>query len=326
MQGLDERMLDRLKTGAGAFACGEYLAELDTLHRSEILKDAAYDRLRRKIAAVEELFEEAERNWNQTFYLMFFRTLGDKRNQRAYLDLARRATYAMVLRERAVPRNVEALLLGASGLLGLYRHDTYTLDLGRDFVYLASKYGIEPMDASAWDFTRIHPANHPVLRVAQAAAFFAGHDFVMERMLDCRTPEDAARLFGVEASAYWCTHSLPAVRSQEMPKRIGTFKANLLAINLVSILQLRLRQPHGQRPVARPRRNAARTHAGRRERLHARLAQRGHDAPQRLRIAGVAPARHRILPQTAVRGVSDRSAPNKKPHRGLIYCKKYLFL
>lgn len=237
MQDRDKRMLDRLKTGAGAFACGEYLAELDTLHRSEILKDAAYDRLRRKIAAVEELFEEAERNWNQTFYLMFFRTLGDKRNQRAYLDLARRATYAMVLRERAVPRNVEALLLGASGLLGLYRHDTYTLDLGRDFVYLASKYGIEPMDASAWDFTRIHPANHPVLRVAQAAAFFAGHDFVMERMLDCRTPEDAARLFGVEASAYWCTHSLPAVRSQEMPKRIGTFKANLLAINLVSILQ-----------------------------------------------------------------------------------------
>ena len=76
-----------------------------------------------------------------------------------------------------------------------------------------------------------------MLRVAQAAAFFAGHDFVMERMLDCRTPEDAARLFGVEASAYWCTHSLPAVRSQEMPKRIGTFKANLLAINLVSILQ-----------------------------------------------------------------------------------------
>lgn len=326
MQGLDERMLDRLKTGAGAFACGEYLAELDTLHRSEILKDAAYDRLRRKIAAVEELFEEAERNWNQTFYLMFFRTLGDKRNQRAYLDLARRATYAMVLRERAVPRNVEALLLGASGLLGLYRHDTYTLDLGRDFVYLASKYGIEPMDASAWDFTRIHPANHPVLRVAQAAAFFAGHDFVMERMLDCRTPEDAARLFGVEASAY-LVHALAAGRALAGDAQAHRHLQSQPAGHQPRLdPRVRLRQPHGQRPVARPRRNAARTHAGRRERLHARLAQRGHDAPQRLRIAGAAPARHRILPQTAVRGVSDRSAPNKKPHRGLIYCKKYLFL
>lgn len=232
-----ERMLNRLKAGAGTYACGETLAAMDTLHRSEILTDLAYDRLRRKITAVEQLFEKADRNWNQTFYLMFFRTLGDKRNQSAFLDLARRATYAMVLRERASLHNVEALLFGASGLLGLYNHDTYTLDLRRDFVYLASKYDIVPMDPSAWDFTRIHPANHPVLRIAQAAAFFARHDFVMERMLDCRTPEDTARLFGAEASQYWCTHHLPAVRSDDMPKRIGTFKANLMGINLVSIMQ-----------------------------------------------------------------------------------------
>lgn len=232
-----ERMLNRLMAGAGTYACGETLAAMDTLHRSEILTDLAYDRLRRKITAVEQLFEEADRNWNQTFYLMFFRTLGDKRNQPAFLNLARRATYAMVLRERASLHNVEALLFGASGLLVLYDHDAYTLDLRRDFVYLASKYDVAPMNPSAWDFTRIHPANHPVLRIAQAAAFFAGHDFVMERMLDCRTPEDAARLFGTEASQYWCTHHLPAVRSGDMPKRIGTFKANLMAINLVSIMQ-----------------------------------------------------------------------------------------
>lgn len=233
----DERIPDGPDAGVGPSGCGAYLAALDSLHRSEILKDAAFDRLRRKLKAVERLFEEAGRNWNQTFYLMFFRTLGDKRNQEAYLDLARRATYAMVLRERASLHNVEALLLGASGLLGLYRHDAYTLDLGRDFVYLAAKYGIEPKDASAWDFARIHPANHPVLRVAQAAAFFAGHDFVMERMLDCRTPDDAARLFGTAASEYWHTHHLPAIRSQEVPKRIGIFKANLMAINLVSVMQ-----------------------------------------------------------------------------------------
>ncbi len=237
MEERDARMLNRLRAGARVYACGEYLAELDPLHRSAILTAALYDRLRRKIAAVEELFAEAGSNWNQTFYFMFFRTLGDKRNQRAYLELARRATYAMVLRERASLHNVEALLFGTSGLLDLYEDDGYTLDLRRDFVYLRSKYAIEPMEASAWDLNRIHPANHPVLRVAQAAAFFAGHDFVMERMLDCRTPEDAARLFGVEASDYWTTHSLPAVKAQEMPRRIGTFKSNLIAINLVSIMQ-----------------------------------------------------------------------------------------
>ncbi len=231
------RMLHRLQAGAGVYACGEYLGNLDPLHRSEILTDAAYDRLQRKITAVEALFEEAGHNWNQTFYLMFFRTLGDKRNQEAYLTLARRATYAMLLRERASLHNVEALLFGTSGLLELYEHDTYTLDLRRDFVYLSAKYGIEPMDPSAWSLYRLHPANHPVLRIAQAASFFAGHEFVMEQMLQCATPEEAARLFGTEASEYWTTHHLPAVTSQDRPKRLGTFKSNLMAINLVAIMQ-----------------------------------------------------------------------------------------
>ena len=34
---------------------------------------------------VDALREEASENWNQTFYLLYFRTLGDRRNQEAYL-------------------------------------------------------------------------------------------------------------------------------------------------------------------------------------------------------------------------------------------------
>lgn len=237
MEEREERMLNRLRAGAGIYACGEHLAALDALHRSEILTSLAYDRLQRKFNAVRELFTEADENWNQTFYLMFFRTLGDKRNQTAYLTLARRVTYAMLLRERMSLHNVEAMLFGCSGLLELYKHDEYTLDLRRDFEHFATKYKIEPMEVSEWDLARITPANHPVLRLAQAAAFFTSHEFVMEKMLNCRTPDDTAQLFGIEATGYWCTHHLPAVRSNEAPKRIGAFKSNLLGINLVSIMQ-----------------------------------------------------------------------------------------
>lgn len=233
----EAELLDRLRAGAGTYACGTYLAALDPLHRTELLTALAYDRLRRKFRALRTLYTEAGENWNQTFYLLFFRTLGDKRNQPAYLTLARRVTYATVLRERASLHNVEAMLFGCSGLLELYPHDSYTLDLRRDFEYLAVKYGIEPMDASEWDLTRLHPANHPVLRLAQAAAFFAGHEFVVDRVLGCRTGEDVERLFGTEASAYWSTHYLPGVASGRQPKRIGSFKSNILGINLVAIMQ-----------------------------------------------------------------------------------------
>ena len=168
----EARTIERLRAGAGTYACGGYLAALDGLQRTEICTALIFDRLQRKMRTVETLHGEADGNWNQTFYLLYFRTLGDRRNQEAYLSLARRVPYKVVLRERLAPRAVEAMFFGASGLLTLYPHDAYTLDLARDFEYLAAKYDIEPLDAGVWELDEIRPANHPVLRLAQAAEFF----------------------------------------------------------------------------------------------------------------------------------------------------------
>ena len=229
--------VERLRAGAGAYACGGYLGGLGTLQRTELCTTLIFDRLSRKMRMVEALRSEAADNWNQTFYLLYFRTLGDRRNQEAYLELARRVPYKTVLRERLAPHAVEAMLFGASGLLELYRNDTYTLDLKRSFEYLAAKYGIEPMEASAWTLNEIRPANHPVLRLAQAAEFFSQDEFVMERAMSCRTEEEVRKLFCIEASPYWRTHHIPGAESDESPKRIGAFKANIIGINLVAVLQ-----------------------------------------------------------------------------------------
>lgn len=231
------RTLERLRAGAATCGCGGFLASLDPLQRNEIYTALTFDRLERKMRMVEALREEADDNWNQTFYLLYFRTLGDRQNQEAYLRLARRVPYKSVLRERLAPHAVEAMLFGASGLLELYRHDDYTLDLRRSFEHLAAKYDIAPMRPDEWELGRIRPANHPVLRLAQAAAFFAQDEFVMSRAMACRTEADIRRLFCIEASEYWRTHYVPGAASDEQPKRIGTFKANIIGINLVAILQ-----------------------------------------------------------------------------------------
>ena len=86
-------MLNRLQAGAGTYACGGYLAGLGSLQRSEICTALLFSRLERKMRMVDALREEASENWNQTFYLLYFRTLGDRRNQEAYLSLARRVPY-----------------------------------------------------------------------------------------------------------------------------------------------------------------------------------------------------------------------------------------
>ena len=238
----EQRAMNRLRAGAGAYACGGFLAGQSALQRSEICTSLLFDRLERKMRMVEALRHEAAENWNQTFYLLYFRTLGDRQNQEAYLTLARRVSYKTVLRERLAPHAVESLLFGASGLLALYPHDTYTLNLARNFEYLAAKYDIEPLDAGVWELDAwqlgdIRPANHPVLRLAQAAEFFAQDEFVMERAMACRTEEEIRRLFCVEASDYWRTHHIPGIAGDDRPKRLGAFKANIIGINLVSVLQ-----------------------------------------------------------------------------------------
>lgn len=230
-------MIGRLEAGAGSYACGGYLASRGDLQRTELLTALLFDRLKRKIRHVDALRGEADDNWNQTFYLLYFRTLGDRQNQEAYLSLARRVPYRIVLRERRASHAVEAMFFGASGLLDLYRHDEYTLELRRNFEYLAAKYGIEPMPASAWELGEIRPANHPVLRLAQAAEFFSQDEFVMARAMACRTEGDIRNLFCIEASPYWRTHHIPGAPGDESPKRIGSFKANIIGINLVAVLQ-----------------------------------------------------------------------------------------
>lgn len=232
-----ERIVERLRQAAASGACGGFLTALDELQRSEIFTALIFDRLKRKMEMVDRLRAEADDNWNQTFYLLYFRTLGDRINQQSYLELARRVPYRIVLRERLAPLAVEAMFFGASGLLELYDDDEHTLALREQFAHLGVKYGIRPMNASDWVLHEIRPANHPVLRLAQAAEFFARDEFVMGRTMGCRNEEEVRELFCIEASPYWRTHHVPGAASDESPKRIGSFKANIIGINLVAVLQ-----------------------------------------------------------------------------------------
>ncbi len=231
------RIIKNLQRDASSFGCGERLHKMDSIHRSEIYVDAAYDRLLRKYDKIHEIFGQSDSNWNQTFYTMLFRAMDVTGNRAAYEKLSHTVGYGIILREQHNPKAVEALLIGGSGLLANYFDDEYIHSLKAEFFYLARKYNLTPLRTSDWRLHNIRPYNHPVLRLAQISSFLTQKDFVMNSLLDCRTPQDVERLFGVEASPYWSSHFVPAELSAEIPKRIGREKSHLLGINLVAPLQ-----------------------------------------------------------------------------------------
>ena len=222
---------------AGLTPCRDYLAALDPLRRSELYTQLLFERLERKMKLTTELYEEAGGNWQQLFYLLYFRTLGDRKNQAAYLDLARRVPYRYLLRERLSPRTIEAMLFGASGLLERFPSDPYIEQLRTEFDHLAAKYGIAPMAYTRWQLHEVRPANHPVLRIAQAVAFFCQDDSVMERALACHDERSIRQLFCIEAVPYWQRQQMAEGEADDRPKRLGHFKAHMLGINLVAVLQ-----------------------------------------------------------------------------------------
>lgn len=231
-------ILHNLQAGAVSLACGGYLKQLPSLQLTELLLDLGYDRLRRKHDFIEKLYFDAHEDWNQTLYTLLLRSMAALQNREAYMQLAQRVPYDIILRERLSLRSVEALLIGASGLLATYPDDDYIRALKSEFQYLQHKYELQPMTPAAWRLSSLIPFNHPVLRLAQVAAFVTDHELVLNDILECRTPQDVERLFGVEASEYWTEHYTPADNaSTPLPKRIGHIKSELVGINLVAQLQ-----------------------------------------------------------------------------------------
>ncbi len=268
-------MLNRLQAGAGTYACGGYLAGLGSLQRSEICTALLFSRLERKMRMVDALREEASENWNQTFYLLYFRTLGDRRNQEAYLSLARRVPYKVVLRERLAPRAVEAMFFGASGLLTLYPHDAYTLDLARDFEYLAAKYDIEPLDAGVWELDEDTP------RQPSRTASGTGGGVLHTGRIRNGTRHVMPHGRGYPAAVLHRSVGLlahaphPGDRKRRTPQAFGSIQGQYHRHQPRFRPAIRLRQRHRARNAARQRPHAARTPASRGQPLHAQLAQHG---------------------------------------------------
>ena len=230
-------IINKLKSGASYYACGAYLAKCGELHRLELYNRLGFERLERKNNDIKHFYEECDCNWAQTFYLMLLRSMGGIDNKEGFTALARRVPYAVILRERLSPHNIEALLIGASGLLELYPHDEYILNLKRDFVYLSKKYNIEALDPSYWKLARIYPNNHPILRLSQITTLLASTPHIMDRILECRSADDANSLFSAPTQPYWLTHYTPAKSSESVSKRMGRTKTDLLAINLIVQMQ-----------------------------------------------------------------------------------------
>lgn len=210
----------------------------------QALDEAGDRRFLRKASAM--LARMRETDPREALYASLLEALGYSRNRAPMLRLARGLPLGKLRTlagGRADPLTLEALLLGAAGLLPHQRGVQMLTPEGEARAAALSAHwraaGLRPvLRHGDWDRTGIRPANSPHRRLAAAAVLLGRYwrDGLREALLsmsgEC-TAAQMRRAFQVDGDGFWAGHldiHLPASRA---PALLGTGRAGEILVNVL---------------------------------------------------------------------------------------------
>ncbi len=226
------RNYERLKKNLSGIPCEKSIHNVPGVVIRTAIERSTVDRLETKCRKIAILLHALQNNWEEALHTCLLKYLGLKINGEAFEHLARLLPFKILKKHTGNQNQMEALLLGQSGMLG-QRNDTYTHKLDREYQYLKTKYKLSPMTGVEWKFLRLRPSNFPTVRMAQVAALYHQHPRLFHKIIHYDSHQELISLFRVTASEYWDTHYIPGRISRFRPKKIGITAVRNLLINVV---------------------------------------------------------------------------------------------
>lgn len=206
------------------------LVVLESIHRALVL------RLERKAQAVLDELTLSKGDWSEAAYRLLMRQMGMKINGEPFYELAKAVPYKLIRKYKSGPKQMEALLFGASGLLSNSKEDVYVVQLKKEFMFLKHKHGLRKhLAPEQWKFMRLRPANFPTLRIAQVVSILSTNIDVFE-LLSESSSKELLEFLKVKPSAYWQKHYRLGVEAKTRVPSIGKSSIDLIVLNVVAPL------------------------------------------------------------------------------------------
>ena len=222
-----------LATDEHAIPCQDHLGAVPELVLGGWIERMTLERLERKTTELHDLLREMESDWDGAFVRQLARCLGLPLNADAMDALLRVVPLALLRRYRADQTALEALLLGAAGLLAGDYLDEYPRQLQREYAHLAHKHRLRGLTRDAWNFRGLRPASFPTVRLVQLAALVRAEPRLFDRCLVVEGPRAFESLLAHEPHPYWRTHYLPDRPGPDRAKVLGRSAAQTAVINAV---------------------------------------------------------------------------------------------
>jgi len=213
--------------------CFDRLSAEDLFSFKFWLQSLVIERLERKSETILRSFARNMNSWEETMYQLVARYFGMNVNAEAFEELACSLPLRVLARQKKSAFQIEALLLGQSGLLFSPDPDTYQDSLIKEYDFLKKKYSLEPIDPCVWKFMRTRPYNFPTIRIAQFAHFVWNSESLFSKVLEMDSLADIRGLFDTSASVYWDTHFDFSKFSQRKTKKMGRSTLDIIIINAI---------------------------------------------------------------------------------------------
>ena len=221
--------------------CYKIIPNLTRLQVHSWLAALQTERLEQKTQAIQKRVEQCDSSWEDGYFVTLARNYGFGINGEAFELWAKNVPLHAVGKHRDDLFQIEAIFMGQAGLLQLesiperYQaaalNEGYFAKLRNEYLYLAHKFSLTPMDFTPWRFLRLRPQNFPHIRISQLANLYYERKAGLSALLECETIEQLRGLLQTHVTPYWETHFMSGAESPRSTKRISASSANLMIIN-----------------------------------------------------------------------------------------------
>ena len=199
------------------------------------------ERLEQKTEAIKQRVKFCDGSWEAGYFVTLARNYGFGVNSDAFEAWAKSIPLHAVDHHRDNLLQVEAIFMGQAGLLDLQAvperyqqaalNEGYFARLRNEYLYLAHKFGLTPIDYKLWKFLRMRPQNFPHIRISQLAYLYYSRRAGLSQLVECDNVAALSDALSTQVTPYWETHYVFGSESAKNGKHLSPFSINLLIIN-----------------------------------------------------------------------------------------------
>lgn len=221
--------------------CYKVIPELSRLMVHSWMAALQTERLEQKTEDIKKRVARCNGSWEDGYFVTLARNYGFGINGDAFEQWALNVPLHAIAHHRDNLFQIEAMFMGQAGLLQLdtipakYQQEAldegYFTKLRNEYLYLAHKFGLKPIDSRLWKFLRLRPQNFPHIRISQLANLYYQRQAGLSRLVESDTIAYLENLLKTNVTPYWENHYTFGSKSETNEKHLSPFSLNLLMIN-----------------------------------------------------------------------------------------------